>query len=453
MGTFIKLLPLQHNIVAGKKLLPALLAVVYLSLSVLGLRNYLDVSSVNFIIGIATMPLMLAISVRSRPGYRFAILALAFIVFGFFIPVMTALYLALCAVLLFFYENEGKRLTALPLLTLFMISPVCQYFTHIFSFPIRLWLTAVAGSILKHADESVVVAGNIISFGKSDFSVDPACMGLNMLVTSLLCGLIMLAIYQRKGAVVLGLPWVLLSLIFIFALNIVSNLIRILLLVYFKILPGNIMHDITGIICLLVYVLLPASYVLKAMVLKLGNAQAEKPEETIPARLRPIYIHILLLPLFGLLSFYIHTKSVAAPVGTLPVAVGYKISWYDKEVIKMENDQALVYIKPLKGFVYTDHNPLICWTGSGYTFRNVEEQCWNGIPLFTGLLIKGNEKLYTAWWYDNGSTTTINQWSWRWQMFRGHQSFSIINVTAASMETLKQEVDTLKSRRSMIFVR
>lgn len=440
------------NVILSKQTVQSvLLALLYLTISALGLREYIEWSGINFIIGVAVMPVMLSVKRTGKRNCRFALLAFFLMTAGIFIPVKTALYLALCAVFLFLYECHGKRLTALPMLTLFMISPVCQYFTHIFSFPIRLWLTDVAGSILKHADETVVVSGNIISFGKGEFSVDPACMGLNMLITSLLCGLIMLAVYQRKNAVVLGLHWVSASLMLLFLLNIVANLARILLLVYFKILPEHAMHGFTGIVCLFVYVILPASYILKWAVVRWGkptDQELNRPE----ARLLPLkYIHYLLLPMFAILSFNIYSKGGELPKGKLPLMKNWHVSWYDKEVIKLENGKALVYIKPLQGFVYTDHNPLICWTGSGYTFKNVQQQQWAGLPLFTGVLRRGNEQLFTAWWYDNGSTATINQWVWRWQMFQGKRAFSIINVTANDMETLKKEVAAMIDQRSYIF--
>jgi exosortase N len=342
-------------------------------------------------------------------------------------------------------------LSALPLLSCIIIAPVCTYFTHIFSFPIRLWLTSAAGSLLKHINPDVTVAGNIISFDKDDFSVDPACMGLNMLVTSLLCGLIMLAIYLKRKDATLPLYGVLISLGLMSVLNVIANLVRILVLVYFKILPDNAMHEMVGIICLLVYVLWPGSLLIKALV-RLCARPLKMESVSVPvskAKLR--LCHFLLFPMLILLALHTYNREAAPANGALPAVPGYRISWYDHDVIKMEDEHALIYVKPLKGFVYTDHNPLICWTGSGYQFKNVEEQNWNGIALFTGVLVKGKDKLYTAWWYDNGKMTTTDQWTWRWNMLRSHKAFSIVNVSANDVETLKREVAVFTAKRSILF--
>ncbi len=433
-------------------LLPALTAALYSAIALIGMKHYLEWTSVNFIIGVATMPLMLSAKGKGKWGYRFALLALALMIAGFIIPVKTILYLSLCSLLLFICEAGGRKLSVLPFLSCLVIAPVCTYFTHIFSFPIRLWLTSVAGKLLQHIDPDVTVAGNIISFSKTDFSVDPACMGLNMLVTSLLCGLIMLAVFLKRKNAVIAWPWIMLSLLVMVALNTISNLIRILILVYFKILPENPLHELTGIICFLVYVLLPGSLLIKALV-KL-RARLLKPE-IVPEK-KPLVqsglLHLILLPMLIFLAFRTHQRETAPSTATLPFVPDYRICWYNKDVIKMENDHALIYVKPLKGFVYTDHNPLICWTGSGYLFRNVEEQSWNGIALFTGMLTNGKDTLYTAWWYDNGIMSTTGQWTWRWNMLCGDKDFSIINVTANDPETLRMEVIALAAKRDALFL-
>jgi exosortase N len=426
-------------------------SLAYVVIALAGMGRYLEWASVNFIIGVATMPLILSVKGSGKVNFRYAFLAMLLMIAGMFVPVKTILYLSLCCILLFLHEAKGRQLSALPLLSCMIIAPVCTYFTHVFSFPIRLWLTSAAGNLLKYINPDVTVAGNVISFDKDDFSVDPACMGLNMLVTSLLCGLVLLAIDLKRKGGTLALHWVLIALGLMTVLNVIANLVRILVLVYFKILPDNAMHEMVGIICLLVYVLWPGSLLIKALV-RLCARPLKMESVSLPVSKGKLRLcHFLLFPMLILLALHTYNREAAPANGALPAVPGYRISWYDHDVIKMEDEHALIYVKPLKGFVYTDHNPLICWTGSGYQFKNVEEQNWNGIALFTGVLVKGKDKLYTAWWYDNGKMTTTDQWTWRWNMLRSYKAFSIVNVSANDVETLKREVAVFTAKRSILF--
>lgn len=430
-------------------LLQALLALIYIVTGLSGLNDYILWGSVNFLIGLGALPLMLGQVVAGQGSRRFGWLALLFALAGLLMPVKTALYMSLCCVLLFLFESSRGRITVLPLLTLFFMSPVFQYFAHVFSFPVRLWLTEVAGNLLRVTGMPVKVAGNIISGSGTEFAVDPACMGLNMLVTSLLCGLILFAFYQKQYKLRLGLGWVLSGLGILFLLNVAANLCRIVLLVRFHLMPESSMHGFSGIICLVVYVLIPGALLCRMLVKKAGCA-IPPINQGVGTDRKAGMLHILLLPLMIITAFRLHQHKAAAPRGNLPVAAGYTVSWYDQEVIKMENKQALIYLKPLKGFIYTDHNPLLCWSGSGYTFANVEERLWSGIPLFTGVLQKGKEQLYTAWWYENGSTSTVSQWTWRWQMLKGDAPFTIINVTAADPLALQAEVARIAALKSIL---
>lgn len=443
-------IPRYYN---NKVLLQMALLLVYLVAGFIGLEGYLHWDSVNFLIGLTALPLMLGQVQEGRGSMRFGWLALLLALATIAVPVKTALYLSLCCTLLFLFESIKGSITALPLLTLFFMSPVFQYFAHVFSFPVRLWLTQVAGVLLQATGMPVQVAGNMITGSGTEFAVDPACMGLNMLVTSLLCGLIIFAFYQKHYKLRLALAWIITGLAVLFLLNIVANLCRIILLVRFHLMPENSLHGLSGIICLVLYVLLPGALLFKAMVKKWGSAAMPGKVWLTSNNCNPVLLHVILLPVLVLVLFRLQQHKVAAPQGALPAVAGYTVSWYDKDVIKMENAGSLIYLKPLKGFIYTDHNPLLCWTGSGYTFTHVEEHNWSGIPLFTGVLKKGEEELYTAWWYENGSTSTISQWAWRWLMVKGEAPFSIINITAEDPVTLQSAVARIAALRGTLMRR
>ena len=97
------------------------------------------------------------------------------------------------------------------------------------------------------------------------------------------------------------------------------------------------------------------------------------------------------------------------------------------------------------GFYSSDHNPSICWRGSGYSFQKIQTCSISGVQIFHAILQKENEQLYTAWWYDNGTNATISQLSWRWDEISSGRHYSIVNITTTSEAALLQSVDrTLK---------
>ena len=253
--------------------------------------------------------------------------------------------------MIFTWEQYRGRLTALPFLTLLMMSPVAQYFAQVFSFPIRLWLTDVAGRLLHLSGLNALATGNIITCNTGEYAVDPACMGLNMLVTSLLCGLAMLAIYTKRAGKRLPLYLIVAGLAGLAMLNVAANLIRIMLLVYFRLLPDNPMHGFTGIICLAVYVLLPGSWLLRRLVRSGGRAQDTFDPPAGKTNLRARRLHLLILPCMLLAAVRIHNKSSEAISRSLPVVPGYTVSWYDREVIRIADKVSLIYLKPVRGFI------------------------------------------------------------------------------------------------------
>lgn len=436
-----------------KQYIFVLLAAVYAGAGIVVLKDYLEWRSVNLIIGLAALPFTSLPLCRTRASYRMLWPAAVLLVLHLALPLKTLFFLSLCSLLLLLYESTGRRATLLSLLTLLLISPVCQYFAHVFSFPVRLWLTEVAGSLLQRMGQQVGISGNMISCNGAEFSVDPACMGLNMLVTSLLCGLILVALHQYRNGRKLQGYWVMAILSSIFLLNVIANLVRILLLVYFRLLPGDAMHGVSGLLCLLLYVLLPASFLVALMVKRLGRPLRVDAGIARPPSAMGYRLHILMVPLFALAAYQSNRQQSLPVTQNLPELRGYTVSWYDQEVLKIAGDHALIYVKPARGFVYTDHNPLLCWTGSGYTFERIQEQQWDDLSVFTGVLHKGKTRLYTAWWYDNGLQSTISQWKWRWDMFRGRPAYSIINVTAGDPETLRSETARIRALRAPLLER
>src|SRR4051812_34624151 len=180
------------------RLWPLLIVVIYAFVFFIGLQDYFRWSSVGFILGVIALQVTTSFNKNAKGSMRFFWAALLFSGLFILIPAKTLLYLSLATAGLFFAEVFYGRINLLPQFVLIAMSPWADTMANLFSFPIRLQLTACAGKLLSIVNTCVSVAGNTILCNGHQFSVDPACMGLKMMLTSLLCGMILLGFYQKK---------------------------------------------------------------------------------------------------------------------------------------------------------------------------------------------------------------------------------------------------------------
>ena len=430
---------------------PACLAFLfYAAILYYALHTHIIWQSVNILLGLIALPVVTVIGHGNKGDTRYAWAAMALSLLCIWLPVKTLFYGAVALSVLFVIESFLGKTNLLPLVVVGMMSPMFQYLANIFSFPIRLQLTGMAGKAMQLMGSVVQVKGNMIYYDGHEFSVDPACMGLNMLVTSLLLQVLLVAVYQKKYGRT-GSWWqVCLLLGLVAGLNILSNLIRIICLVQFNVLPGTTMHEVMGIVCLLVYVVLPATWVTRWMIKRHGKIPvATAPLSQTGSMAKQVMVHAALAVLMLVAAHTVVQRDQAAANSSaaVPPVEGYRVQRIANDVIKLENDRSLVYIKPIAGFYSADHNPMICWRGSGYEFKQVEKSSVNGQPVYLALLQNGQDTLYTAWWYDNGSKRTIDQFTWRWDALQHRTKYALVNVTAASCEKLEQEIQSIQQQQ------
>jgi hypothetical protein len=116
---------------------------------------------------------------------------------------------------------------------------------------------------------------------------------------------------------------------------------------------------------------------------------------------------------------------------------GYHSCLTDDGVLALENDHALVYLKPPVPFYGADHYPEICWRAGGFKVRAPEKAVIDGVEMMVARLENEELRLYTAWWYDNGPVQTTSTFRWRWDQLRGEPGFFLVNVTVAEEEELE----------------
>jgi exosortase N len=444
---------LNISLIKNRILQPAaLIAAGYIIIAVVGLHNYLPVSSSGFLLGMIALPFVLQTDTGRPTSYRYAWITFIAGLLCFLMPVKTLFFFTVCFALIFvkesFYGRTGMLMPAIVMLA----SPVFHYLANTFSFPVRMQLTQLAGYIFRLLGYTAEVQGNVIIYQGNEFSVDPACMGLNMITTSLLLGVILIAFYQTKFNRKTGNWWIILYLFVILLFNIIANLFRIILLVLFNIPPESVSHDVAGIGCLLIYVFLPAvllaSFVVRSPVKKKTN------ESTIPVTIsyKPVLFHLLVLVSILLLVWKVFKTDTFNKfnIPSQQEMSGYSITSPVSGIVKLEKPNSLIYVKYIRGFYDTDHNPMICWTGSGYQFEKIQNESIGDKELFTATLVNGNDKLYSAWWYDNGISHTTNQFEWRWNLVKGSDPYVLVNVTCSSKEKLSNEVKAIFQHQTLL---
>lgn len=389
---------------------------------------------------------------KGQFSLRYLLPALLTVTVALVLPVRTTFFLALLFTMLLFIENSLGKLNEAFLFLMVLISPVFTYMTSLVDFPLRMWLSENIAALLNSSGMMAKADGNRIEMTDAVFSVDPACAGLHMLILSLIICLFLLMHHQRK----LNCQFHFFPLIGIFlltmGLNIVSNFFRILVLVTFKIMPGTLLHDLVGIVCLTSYVILPLITGIKPLLRYFCHTKDDPAiVETAASGYKTRYpwLHCSFIILLCFIAAHIVQADTFIVAPTEINLQGFKRHTLENGILKFESKQALIYIKPT-AFYAPEHDPKICWTGSGYVFKSIKKERWDNIELYTAILEKGKDKIYAAWWFDNGKTQTTDQLVWRWLGIKGAHRFYLINVNAATVKSLQTQTRMLLNNRAYL---
>jgi exosortase N len=325
-----------------------------------------------------------------------------------------------------------RRWTAL-LGGLALASPGLRWLTTVFGFPIRLQLSTWVVTILQTSGADATANGNLIRLNGVDFAVDPACMGLQMTGLSALATLFLIIHLENRTRTHLSFGWLLVVSGGMSVLLLLTNLLRILVLVLFRIAPEDPFHDFIGLVCLVMYLLGPLTWGLHRLYARLGKPLP--PDSSLAwTRLALVY------GVVGLAGFGVVQRSQPTAPMTVLVPSGYAKKQLDNGFIQFSKPGFLVYLKPVRTAYSAEHSPVVCWRGSGFVFGGVKETVVSGHLVYVGSLQRGRERLQTAWWFTNGSDRTIGQIDFRWRMLRGEPAFALLNVTAARPEALEEAV-------------
>lgn len=398
-----------------------------------------------FMAGLVLMPFSVKLD-AGRPGHmRYAWASLLLTLVYWRISSDLVLLFAIYAFIFYLLEAYAGRLNYLPPLLAIICSPLTHYGLDLFSFPVRLQLSGLAGRILNGIGYSAKVEGNMIYLGEDVYAVDPVCMGLNMIVTSLLAGVVMLILLELRKQQTIRLRAILLYFIPLIPMVLLANLFRIVGLVITGFPPEHTGHELVGIGALGIFVLMPLIYWTKYFNRVPGIFMEMSPQKA-PVSIKWNLVFTICL-ISGLLTSRLlvsknHMYVLDDRIKTL------ELPGYQKDLIQLEeegdavarfqNDKAIIYLKAQDPLRLNNHNPKICWKGSGFEIQEERVIEIAGREVYLALLVNPSVTYYTTWWYDNGEDQTIDHLSWRWKS-RKRQPYCMVNVTAGSMEEVLGE--------------
>ena len=171
-------------------------------------------------------------------------------------------------------------------------------------------------------------------------------------------------------------------------LNIISNYFRIITLILFNCTEENVLHHSIGILCFIFYQIIPMLFLIRFF-------KPNKGEIKIAKNLYPIFF--IITPAILVFATSVEIKK-AQPYNLLQnLSSEYqnkKGVWVNKEVFKIVTSQKLIYIKT------PSHNPLICWTGTGYKIIESAEVSEGNEKIWRVKMEKNNIQYYSYWWYE-----------------------------------------------------
>ncbi|MFT7604588.1 MAG: exosortase N [Saprospiraceae bacterium] len=410
----------------------------------------------SLLLGMIAFPYVVKVK-ETKGGFRYAVAAAITGIILYFFRSSSLYYFSSVFLFLFVLEKWWGRINILPLFLVVVVSPVISNIIYIWSFPIRLQLSRLAGEVLQFIKIDIQVSGNILNIDGHTFSVDPACIGLNMVVTSLVLSIIILAYFEKKHNTSSSFWEISLLLGTVLFGAIISNFIRLLTLILFHILPENPMHDLIGLMSMALYVLLPFYLLVRFIFIKKSKKGNANPNPIKSNNLKKpsilaksIFALLLALQIFNGIQFLKEPIENTLAIQNIHLD-GFKESITPNGVLKLQNEEALIYIKPPVRFFQGSHDPRFCWQGSAYTFSEVHIEKIAEKSVYTAILTKGVDKLYTAWWYENATNQTPHEWNWRWNSLQGSDGVFMINISCTEREVLEKWVGTWQSQEKLNF--
>ncbi len=296
-----------------------------------------------------------------------------------------------------------------PLLV-FACPPLSAFSSILAGFEMRLWLSRSAAEILTLLDRSSYASGNLIYFHGRPYAVDRVCEGMKMAVAAFLVSTVLARNASVRGKLVI--------LIFAPLLWLLSNLLRILSLVLFRVPPEQTGHEIIGLVFFTCMIVFPVWFL---TILMPANAPSAR---SAPPVLRRIPVAAgAVLSVLGLFSIF-HTPREEQILWPSEIA-GYELK---KDEVR-ENGRIAVYRHEENSLILkanpfapgSAHDPRICFEAAGFVFRETGREAVDGFAVRSARVEKDGKPARLLWWYAWDDVRSDSDVDWRLARLRGRR--------------------------------
>ena len=387
--------------------------------------------------GIALLPFILSPDRSRRGGGLYLVTAAVFTLLHLILGQYYWAFAAALAILYHLVHTRVGRLNAIAFCTLIFYLPLTRSFFTLFGFHVRILITKWAGKVLALVNGSVQAVDSRMWVDGQEFTVDPGCMGLRLVITAFILSLlIMQQVAKRNG---LRPPrWkVSMFLLLSLALVIIANFFRIVLTVQFRSPAGSVSHELIGLVTLAVFHVLPMFLLVRRFLPGSGRPVEEEPPSS---TLAPGLVGLLGLMVVGMSVREFVVPNRARFTGNEGLALeipGFELIVSRDGVHKYVNAEATLIVKPMFPLSFSNHHPLLCWRADGYEVVGDGLGDLAGEPCYRASLQRPDQHLHTTWWYadDQGNRTT-SEWHWRWEALTSGKQYFLVNLAARDTDAL-----------------
>lgn len=309
-------------------------------------------------------------------------------------------FLALSFLVCLVFYHFTQKFSFIAFICIMLFSSIFNTFFDYLTVEIKQTLCYTVYLTLKNFISIDKIEGVNFYIKNAKITIDTACMGLSMFKTGLLFGAFLLTLEEQKKQKYYNIKQIFLFCFLVILLNIVSNYFRIITLVLFNCTQENTLHYTIGILCFMVYQIVPMLLIIRFFIPKKETIANSKIKSL---RLLPLAIGGLILFATSLeIKQELDYKLLDGLNSSYTINKGI---WVNKEVFKIVTPQKLTYIKTIA------HNPLICWTGNGYKVIESKVITKNKEKIHFVRMEKNNVQYVSYWWYEmeNQKYTSLPQ--------------------------------------------
>ena len=307
-------------------------------------------------------------------------------------------FLALALLACFLYYSLTRKFSFIAFICILLFSSVFSTFFDYLTVEIKQTLCYGVYLTLKDFIPITKIEGVNFYINNAKITIDTACMGLSMFKTGLLVGAFLLTLEEQKQHKYFNIKQIFLFCFMVILFNIISNYFRIVTLIVFNCTEENTLHYTIGLLCFAFYQIIPMLFFIRFF----------KPnqEEILHSNSNKSAFFLITIAFSIVLVTSLEIKKELKHNLLENLNTTYNLKkgiWISPEVFKIVTPEKLIYIKT------PSHNPLVCWTGTGYKIieskviqKNNEEICFVRME-------KSNIQYHSYWWYecDNKKYTSL----------------------------------------------